>query len=125
MEDQEITLLCDRAAYDIAKELLFFRVPVRDWKEKYGTVRVYTGFGVGSLHSLILPNHMWYRWSKKPLLKWLDEVTLPIFSLLLPLTIRYHEFIYRAAYQRAIEKYPEIRENILDGADYDELLENL
>ena len=73
------------------------RMAVLDYKEKFGTVRVYCTFG--------------YHWMPSPLNKWI--------------VIPYHEWIYRRAYIGVLRKYPNIREEILSGASYWNLLEDL
>lgn len=94
------------------------RISVRQYKEKYGTVRVYCSFGCESLHKLIYPGYCRVRW---PYQFW----TFPIFSWLQPLVLRWQKFIYRRAYGFAIEKWPMIKEEILCCADWDEYLGGL
>lgn len=70
------------------------RVTVFDYKEKWGTVRVYCSFGL-----LGLPGH---------LLNW----------ILIP----YQEWLYLHLYKKAVAKWPHIRLEILSEADWPELL---
>lgn len=74
------------------------RIPVSDMKEKYGTVRVYLYFG-------------FFDWGWKSYLNWL--------------VVPYQHRIYRLAYKKAIAKWPHLREEILCGADWQELLGGL
>lgn len=100
------------------------RVPVRDYKEKYGTVRVYLSFGFYGFHSIIHPQHIYNQWPK-----WLwtldcnfgTKIINPFNKLVVP----YHCWLYRLAYKRAIKKYPMIKKEILSCADYAELLKGL
>lgn len=113
----------NQAAEMIAKFCLTWgRISVRDWKEKWGTVRVYCGFGYSSLGGVISPRTMWYgnwpKWSQ-----WVWWVYIP--NWINRLIIPYQAWIYRIAYKRAIQKYPMIREEILCCADWDEYLKGL
>jgi len=102
------------------------RVPVRDFKEKYGTVRVYCSLGWYNLHSLFYPG---YAFRQFPQWLWAFDVyhghKLLYYTGLQWLSYHYHKFLYRLAYKRAVAKYPDIRENILCAADWDELLKGL
>lgn len=69
-------------------------VTVFDVKEKWGTVRVYCSFGL-----LGLAGRM-FNWFLVPYQKWM----------------------YRQLYRAAIKKWPHIRREILEGADWSELL---
>lgn len=100
------------------------RIGVTQTKEKYGTARVYCGFGIHQLFSLTHPG---YAFSRYP--KWLWTIDClyisKIFSFLRinKVIVPYQTWVYRLAYKRALKKYPMIREEILDGADYTELLQ--
>lgn len=100
------------------------RVPVRDVKEKYGTLRVYLDFGWHSLHSFCYPGYMHNQFPK-----WLWKLDcrfgyLP-FKLINLVVIPVHKYLYRKGYQEAVKKYPLRRKEILGCADYPELLEGL
>lgn len=114
----------ESAAEYIYDYLLRWHVPVRDYKEKYGTVRVYTGLHWDRgwlLNHLFYPNHVYYRfpmWVRKmdcwiPT-HWLNPILHPFFC-----------WLYRRAYKNSITKWPHLREEILSGADYSELLGGL
>lgn len=100
------------------------RVGVRDWKEKFGTVRVYCSLGWHQFHSITHPR---YQYSRYPQWLWsLDcrygwRILWPVNRLVVP----FHKWLYRRAYRLAVKKYPHLREEILSGADYSELLEGL
>jgi len=135
------------AARDIARFCKRWgRIGVRDYKEKYGTARVYCGFGYTSFHGLIWPGHMFCRfpfgvsrlgwklngtWIGKKLGHILWVADLRLSEVLLrnkfvePLLIKYQIWIYKKAYERALKKYPHIVREILCGADYPEFLKHL
>jgi len=95
-------------------------------KEKYGTCRVHIqGMGYLSLFSLTHPGYVYSRYPK-----WLWSADIYYIGPFLRKTIgrpmyKYQCFIYRLAYKRALKKYPNIREEILCCADFDELLKDL
>jgi hypothetical protein len=99
------------------------RVPVLQTKEKFGTVRVYCSFGWDSLHCIIWPRHCWiHSW-------WPYKLDLKISWYLMPilnkLVVKYHIWLYRKSYARAVEKYPHLKDEILSGADFGEVLEGV
>jgi hypothetical protein len=126
MDKEKVEALCSKVAREIFLYLRKFRVPVRDCKEKYGTVRVYTGLGWTSIHSIFYPG---YVYSQFPQWLWTFDVyygdKLLYYSGLSWLSYKVHAWAYRKAYKNAIDKYPEIRDNILNSADYKELLKEL
>mgnify|MGYP001588249460 CR=1 FL=1 len=116
----------DAAARFIGEGLRFWRIDVRQWKEKYGTVRVYCSFGFPWWQSLTHPGHVWCRWPR-----WLDFITYahswynPFYftlRLLNLVVIPFHVWLYKFYYRKACRKWPHLREEILRGADYYELL---
>lgn len=96
------------------------RIPVTQYKEKFGTVRVYCHFGVWGLHGLLKPSHVYYRWPKWTR-RFSDWFIRPLTFLLAP----WQRFVYRDSYRRALKKWPHLREEILCSADFDELLAGL
>lgn len=123
--DGETEVLCDIAAYEIGKFLLKWgRIPVRQTKAKFGTVRVYCSFGYYSFHCFFNPQHIFVRWPK-----WLYGIDLQISSYIMPIlnkiVIPYQQFIYRRAYERAVKRFPTITGNILCCADFPEVLEQV
>ena len=123
---QEYTeVACDAAAWFIHQYLVKYgRISVRQSKEKFGTVRVYCSLGYWGFYNLLNPSHIYVRWPK-----WLYALDLkygrPIMQVLNKLIVPYHKFIYRRAYKKAIELYPNIRKNILCTADFPDLLVGL
>ena len=98
------------------------RITVLDTKEKYGTARVYCHFGWYGIHSIVFP--------KLPIIayfKWLWIVdgwplTQAVMEQLNKAAVPWQRKIYRQAYKKAIAKWPHLVLEILDGADYPELL---
>jgi hypothetical protein len=111
------------AARFIATNLVRWgRVGVRDWKEKYGTVRVYCGLGWYQLHSITHPRHCFARYPQ-----WLWALDCRVGSRIVRplnwLVVPYHKWLYRRVYGQALKKWPHLRLEILAGADYAELLQ--
>ena len=109
----------DRAADYIGKFCRKWgRIQVIQTKEKYGTVRVYCSLYCDDIHGLLFPGYHYYRlpWviSTFPILRWARFLTDP-----------YQKWVYRLAYKNAIHKWPMIREEILQGADWSEYLKGL
>lgn len=112
------------AAEFIGKRLLKARIPVSDYKEKWGTVRVYCSFEWWSFHDLVYPGYAFNRFPRW--LSWLDWVLLSSIVQYLsnwasPLQIKW----YRSTYKKALEKFPDLRDAILESADWPEHLEGL
>ena len=106
-------------------------IRIFDAKTKFSQIRVYVRFGADSVSELIPYGIMYglrfdklfgYNFFKLPYYK-LDRVSVPSFVnyFLVP----YQKFVYRQVYKHVIKKFPRYRENLLDGADYPELLRNL
>lgn len=100
------------------------RVNVTQTKEKYGTARVYLYFGWHQFHSITHPRYVFNQYPK-----WLWNLDCTVGSKLIglmnPIIIPYQQFLYKRAYKLAIKKWPHLRLEILNGADYPELLEEL
>lgn len=117
----------DDAAYEIGQFCRFWgRIGVRQTKEKYGISRVYCSFGFHQLFSITHPGYVFNRYPQ-----WLWHLDCIYISKLFRfirldnLVVPYQRFIYRLAYSRALKKYSLIREEILNGADYQETLKSL
>ncbi|NJO65881.1 MAG: hypothetical protein HC836_49770 [Richelia sp. RM2_1_2] len=97
------------------------RISVTQTKEKYGTARVYCSFGWYSLHDITHPG---YVYSQYP--KWLWKLNCTVLSKLIRpfnwLIVKYQTFIYRRAYNLAFKRFPLVKDEIVAGADYSELL---
>ena len=101
------------------------RVDVRQYKEKFGTVRVYCSLGWGQFQSITHPGHMFRRYPE-----WLWKLDCRIGSKIIPflfnwIIMPYHKWLYRKLYKDMVKKYPHLREEILLMADYDELLKDI
>lgn len=112
------------AAYYIGHWLATWaRMPVTDYKEKWGTVRVYCGFGVAGFYALWRPQHMWYpKWWPMKLDFWFTYKT-PIFEWLNRLVIPLQKRAYVWRYKRAVQKWPHLYKEIVSMADYGKLFE--
>ncbi len=97
------------------------RINILQTKEKYGEVRVYVIMGAHSLLSLYRPHTAYYY--RNDFERFLDMIKVP--AIIDRLIYKYQTIVYRAVYKRAIKKWPELRTNILDGADNSELLGGL
>jgi hypothetical protein len=115
----------NKAAEFIGKNLRRWgRVDVRDWKEKFGTVRVYCGFSFSQIHSITHPGFCFYQYPK-----WLWNIDCKFgYHIVKPLNwlfVPYQILLYKILYNLAVEKWPHLRKEILSCADYPELLKNV
>lgn len=115
------------AAYIGENLIRWGRVGIMQYKEKFGTVRVYCQFGWHDLHSITHPGHAWIRYQRNGVLWRFNYFTGHgrIFQILNLVVVPYHRWLYRFLYRQAIRKWPHLRDEILGGADYSELLEGL
>jgi hypothetical protein len=113
--------ISDAAHYIGSMLLKYGRVQVLDMKEKYGEVRVYVSFGWYQIHCITHPGHSYGRYPK---FLWnLDCMYLShIVPLLNPVVVPMQKFLYTYIYGKALRKWPHLRKEILQGADYPELL---
>lgn len=95
-----------------------------DYKEKFGTVRVYTSFGWYQFHSIWYPGYHWNQWPE-----WLWHLDCRVGGHLVKplsaLAVLYQRWLYRRLYRKAAARWPHLKEEILCCADYPELLEDL
>jgi len=100
------------------------RISVRQYKEKWGTVRVYCGLGWFNFHSITHPGYVYNRYPK-----WLSKIDyaigVPIMKVLNGLVVPIQKRIYRKIYANAVAKWPHLSKEILCAADYHELLEGI
>jgi len=106
----------------------FGRINVRDYKEKFGTVRVYCSLGWGCLFNITHPGWVSYKVAGYP--KWIMKLDIYWLSKIIPFlfnwwVIPYHKWLYRHLYKKAIKKWSHLREEIICCADYFELLGGL
>jgi hypothetical protein len=99
------------------------RIHVSQTKEKFGTVRVYCYFGIDCLFGLLWPkkNFIPKWWPYRIDLAVWRWIRIPFNFLFIP----YQQVIYRLAYKRAIQRWPHLKDEILDCADFNELLRGL
>lgn len=102
------------------------RLPVVQWKEKYGTVRVYMhGFSYNMVHNIWKPGHVWnrypYKWMWTLDIYYGRKLLWPLNKIMAPINMR----LYRWRYKKAVQKWPHLRREILCAADFPELLEGL
>jgi hypothetical protein len=98
------------------------RVQVTQYKEKFGTVRIYIlGLGWRSLHNITHPGHCFSRYPK-----WLWSLDCKVFSKVIPLlnfiVVPFHKWLYKKLYKDMVKKYPHLKEEITCCADYKDLL---
>jgi len=114
----------DAARYISDYLVKYGRINVRDYKEKYGTVRIYCSLGWSQFHSITHPRHCYARYPK-----WLWSLDCRVGSKVIQplnrIVIRYHAWLYRRAYKNAIQKWPHLKCEILHAADFHELLKGL
>ena len=113
----------DDAAFFIADWLkTWVRMPIRDYKEKYGTVRIYCSFGWYGIYSIWRPSYCWYpKWWPIRLDCWANNTFL--FQLLNRLVTWVHKKAYVWRYKQAVKKWPHLYKEIVSMADYGELFE--
>ena len=110
----------------IAKNLKRWgRVSVRDYKEKWGSARIYCSLGWYSIHDIIFPGYCFSRFPK-----WLWTFDCYCGSKIVPFLFNwfvypYHCWLYRKLYSNAVKKWPHLKEEILCAADYHKLLEGI
>lgn len=121
-EDVDWNGISDAAEYIGLNLRRWGRVGMSQWKEKWGTVRVYCSFGWYQLHSITHPG--WVRSVYPQWLWWLDCHYLSrVVGLLNPIVCWLQARLYTYLYGRALRKWPHLRLEILSGADYPELLQ--
>jgi hypothetical protein len=100
------------------------RVDVHQTKEKFGTVRVYCTLGFHMFHQIIWPGFVYNQYPWKWLWR-LDCTLYPVWRRIDPLIAPFHCWLYRWFYKSAIRRWPHLRAEITDGADYPKLLGGL
>lgn len=118
------------AAEFIGRGLLFWRVDVRQWKEKFGTVRVYCSLGIQWWPQWTHPGHTYNRWPR-----WLDFITYGGYNkwnpfnvalrLLNVAVVPFHKWLYHRYYREAVRRWPHLATEICCGADFRELVADL
>lgn len=115
----------DDAAYYIAHWLkTWVRMPIQDYKEKFGTVRVYCGFGWYGLYPIWRPSYHWYpKWWPMRLDFWIANTWL--WTQLNRVVVKVQQRAYAWRYKKAVQKWPHLYKEIVSAADYGELFEGV
>lgn len=106
----------------------FWRVPMRDYKEKFGQLRCYWSPGWTSCHDVTHPGHAYIRYKKGSLAYHLQYSKLVnrIFQVALyPLSRTFHIWAFRRCIRKTIAKWPHLRGELTLAVDFSELLEDL
>lgn len=99
------------------------RLPVSQVKEKFGTARVYCSFGWSSFYSIWRPHYFWVpKWYPWTLDLRISPWVLPLLNRII---VPIQQAAYRHRYKAAIKKWPHLKDEILHGADWPDLLEGL
>lgn len=101
------------------------RIQVTQYKEKYGTVRVYCYFGIGTWQGLFKPGFVYNRWPRWIWKLEFNPIVAGLRAIFTWCFYPWQKFIYRWYYRRAVRRWPHLREEILCCADVDELLKDL
>lgn len=119
----------DDAISIIEKRFKRARISVFQYKEKYGTARVYMNrLGWGSLHDFFYPGYcssQWRKWWNSWL--WYADCKYGryLMRLINKIVVPWHMRVYRAAYEEAVKAHPHLSVEILIMADYQELIEGI
>lgn len=98
------------------------RMDIRCVKEKFGTVRIYCGFGWHGIHSIVRPGYVWYpKWWPMKLDFWINDTWA--FRQINRLVVYLQTKAYVWRYKKAVQKWPHLYKEILADADYGELFE--
>lgn len=124
-EDVDWKGLEDVAEFIAINLIKYYRIPVVQWKEKFGTVRVYCSFGWSTLYSIWRPQYQWVskRWPYR--LDLFISYNLGFIDFLNQWIIPWQKIGYRRIYKEAIKRYPHLKSEILEGADWIEELRGL
>lgn len=115
----------DAAATYIGESLLRWRIGVRQYKEKYGTVRVYCSLGWQSMHDVLHPGHCYIQFRRNSLLynmEYMYRTNRALFGLINLVVLPVHRAVYRYYYSQAVRKWPHLEREILQFADFPEVL---
>jgi hypothetical protein len=115
----------DKAIDIISDGFRLWRLQVHQVKEKFGTACIYMGgLGVSQVHQLFHPRACFSRWPKwlwgldvyygRYLVGWMNLFLVPL-----------QKKVYRFYYQKAVDEFPHLRDEILTMADWQELVEGI
>jgi hypothetical protein len=99
------------------------RVSVMQYKEKYGTVRIYCHFGWETFYNIWRPHYYWVSaWWPYKLDLMISHYIMPILNkIIIPIQIK----MYRYRYIKAVEKWPDLKDEILCCTDWPEYLKGV
>lgn len=116
-QGRDICSRVDDAAEYIGEWLRkFARINVMQYKEKFGTVRVYCSFGWENLGSITHPGYYFIP-NSVYIFNWIRYFNF--------ITILIQKSLYRYRYKKAVKKWPDLKEEILCSSDFPELLGDL
>lgn len=121
--DEEFDKVNDAAEYIGEGLRRWFRVGVIQYKEKFGTVRVYCHLGWSAFYEVWRPGYVWVPtwWPWRLDLK-ISQVVMPLVNFIsIPIMISGYRYFYKSA----LKKWPHLREEILCCADFPEYLHGL
>jgi hypothetical protein len=115
--------ISDAAEYIGESLAKWARIYVAQYKEKFGTVRVYCHFGWNSLHDIIYPGYHYNQFPKW--FTWFDyKIATKFLFVLNYLVVPFHKWYYRRTYIKAIKKWPHLEKEILAGMDFSILMQD-
>lgn len=114
----------DEVASFIGQGLLKWKVPVSQYKEKWGTVRVYLSFGWHSIHDITHSGYAYTQYKRDSFLFNLNYNNNfnQIFRLVNLIVVPFHIMLYKYYYKKAARKWPHLKDEIINFSDYPELL---
>ena len=112
----------DAASYIALNLRRWGRIQVTDYKEKWGTVRVYCHFGCEALFWFVYPGWVYYQWPD-----WVAKIDRSDISHFLwrafeRILVPYQVYVYKAVYNKAVKRWPHLRQEILTDCDYPDLV---
>ncbi len=110
----------NEAGYLIERICAISRLGI-NWKEKYGTLRIYPNFFTGSLHELQYPGYVYCQYKFLRDQRWYLDIyfwpTVFKYTGMTWLIRKVQELTYTLAFYIAMKKYPNIKEEICVNAE--------
>lgn len=113
----------DNAIRHMDKVMRRWRIQVRQSKEKWGQARIYCSLGLAWWPQLTHPGYQWNPWPK-----WARRFAYGptwLLDLANVLVVPIHKWAYLHAYRGAVKRWPHIKHEIMDAADFEPLLDSL
>jgi len=98
------------------------RIQVKDYKEKWGTVRVYCHFGCEALFWFVYPGWVYYRWPDWVMKIDRSDISYFLWRAFERILVPYQVYVYKAVYNKAVKRWPHLRQEILTDCDYPDLV---